>query len=62
MNPSDIKNNKVHVDTKMVGGKKVPLAEIVKRFKQEVRTQSMPSKSFMLFLQLNYKLSILENV
>ena len=47
---------------KMVGGKKVPLTEIVKRFKQVVRIQSMPSKSFMLFLQLNYKLSILENV
>lgn len=39
----DIKNNKVHVDMKMVGGKKVPLSEIVKRFKQEVRTQSLPS-------------------
>jgi len=43
LNPADIKNNKVHVDTKMVRGKKVPLAEIMKRFKQEVRTQSMPS-------------------
>jgi hypothetical protein len=43
LNPADIKNNKIHVDMKMVGGKKVPLAEIVKRFKQEVRTQTMPS-------------------
>ncbi len=40
---------------KMVGGKKVPLAEIVKRFKQEVRIQSMQSYSFMLFLQLIYQ-------
>jgi hypothetical protein len=43
LNPADIKNNKVHVDTKMVGGKKMPPAEIVKRFKQEGRAQSMPS-------------------
>lgn len=39
----DIKNNKVHVDIKMVGGKKVPLSDIVKRFKQEVRTQVLPN-------------------
>src|ERR1051325_2514883 len=39
----DIKNNKVHVDMKIVGGKRVPLIDIVKRFKQQVRTQTLPS-------------------
>jgi len=43
----DIKNNKVQVDFKMVGGKsggkRVPLLDIVKRFKQQVRTQALPS-------------------
>jgi hypothetical protein len=43
LNPTDFKNNEVHVDMKMVGGKKEPPAEIVRRFKQEVRTQLMPS-------------------
>jgi len=28
----DIKNNKIHVDIKSVGGKKVPLEQIVKSF------------------------------
>jgi Icc protein len=39
----DIKNNKVQVDIKMVGGKKVPLLDIVKRFKQKVRTEALPA-------------------
>jgi uncharacterized alkaline shock family protein YloU len=43
LNPTDFKNNEVHVDMKMVVGKKVPLAEIVRRIKQEVRTQLMQS-------------------
>lgn len=42
-NIMDIKNNKVQVDIKMVGGKRVPLLDIVKRFKQQVRTQALPS-------------------
>lgn len=39
----DINNNKVHVDIKLVGGRKIPLSEIVKSFKQEVRTQALSS-------------------
>jgi Icc protein len=34
----DIKNKKIHVDIKSVGGKKVPLEQIVKRFTDEVRS------------------------
>jgi hypothetical protein len=35
LNPADIKNNKVHVDMKMVGGKKVP-----RRNSEEVQAES----------------------
>lgn len=35
----DIKNNKIHVDIKTVGGEKVPLEEIVKRFTDEARSR-----------------------
>jgi len=39
----DINNNKVHDDIKMVVGKKIPLPDIVKKFKQEIRTQELPT-------------------
>jgi 3',5'-cyclic-AMP phosphodiesterase len=35
----DIKNNKVQADIKVVGGKRIPLSEIVQRFKEEARTK-----------------------
>jgi 3',5'-cyclic-AMP phosphodiesterase len=34
----DIKKGKIHVDIKTVGGQKVPLEEIVKKFKKEKTT------------------------
>jgi Icc protein len=39
----DIVNNKIHVDIKTVGGKKVPLEQIVKRFTEQIRAGQIPT-------------------
>jgi 3',5'-cyclic-AMP phosphodiesterase len=39
----DIEDGKVQADLKMVGGKRIPLSEIVKKFKEEARTHALPS-------------------